>query len=69
MSPAHEPRDPRCPLSPGVFSPESDCAGELGEPVETVSSPEPPEERPPPGRQGRLSASSCLGESSKDNAA
>lgn len=37
MSPAHGPRDPRCPLSPGVFSPEGDCAGELGELVEAVS--------------------------------
>lgn len=39
MSPAHEPRDRRCPLSPRVFSLEGDCAGELGELVEAVSGP------------------------------
>lgn len=39
MSPAHGPRDPRCPLSPGVFSQASDCAGELGEPAQAVSGP------------------------------
>lgn len=39
MSPAHGPRDPRCPLSLGVFGQEGVCAGELGELVKAVSGP------------------------------
>lgn len=39
MSPAHKPRDPRCPLSPGVFGQEGVCAGELSELLKAVSGP------------------------------
>lgn len=39
MSPAHKPRDPRCPLNPGVFGQEGVCAGELSELLKAVSGP------------------------------